>query len=159
MSLVSGLTVGIPGFFLSLEPSRERIRGRFLRTVFLRALPGGIAITVGATLAMHLTEFGFSHAMCSTVATWVAGLVSVLVLWRTCVPMSRIRGMVAVGSTVGFIATAQLFGHLFLLEPLTGEASLAIAGLTVLGAVIVFGTAAFIRARGAIPSPLNKLRK
>lgn len=150
MSLVSGLAVGIPGFFLSLEPSRERIRGRFLRTVFLWALPGGIAITVGATLAMFLTRYGFSHDMCSTIATWVAGLISVLVLWRTCVPLSRIRGMVAVGSTTAFILTAWLFGRFFLLKPLTGEAVMAVAGLTALGAAIVFGAAAIIRARGLL---------
>ena len=34
MSLISGFTIGIPGFFLALEPNSERIKGRFIETVF-----------------------------------------------------------------------------------------------------------------------------
>ena len=145
MSLVGGLTVGIPGFFLSMEPSRERIQGRFLRNVLLRALPGGAAIAVGAMLAMHLTSYGFSSEMCSTVATWVAGLISALVLWRTCIPLSPLRGVVAAGATGSFVGAALLLGHVFLLTQLTPEAIAAVGGLTVLGAAIVFGTALVIR--------------
>ena len=145
---VSGLTVGIPGFFLSLEPSRERIKGDFLRNVILRALPGGTAIAVGALLAMHLTAYGFSESMCSTVATWMAGLICALVLWRTCIPLNPRRGAVAAASTIAFVVTAALFGRVFLLDPLTLHAALAVAGLTALGAVLVFGTAAVIRRKG-----------
>ena len=148
LSLVSGLTVGIPGFFLSLEPSRERIKGDFLRKVILRALPGGTAIAVGALLAMHLTAYGFSESMCSTVATWMAGLICALVLWRTCIPLNPRRGAVAAASTIAFVVTAALFGRVFLLDPLTLHAALAVAGLTALGAVLVFGTAAVIRRKG-----------
>ena len=39
MSLISGFTIGIPGFFLALEPNSERIKGRFIETVFKNALP------------------------------------------------------------------------------------------------------------------------
>ena len=120
----------------------------FLRNVILRALPGGTAIAVGALLAMHLTAYGFSESMCSTVATWMAGLICALVLWRTCIPLNPRRGAVAAASTIAFVVTAALFGRVFLLDPLTLHAALAVAGLTALGAVLVFGTAAVIRRKG-----------
>ena len=45
----------------------------------------------------------------------------------------------------GKLGAALLLGHVFLLEQLTTGAIAAIAGLTVLGAAIVFGTAVLIR--------------
>ena len=42
MSLISGFTIGIPGFFLALEPNSERIKGRFIETVFKNALPAAL---------------------------------------------------------------------------------------------------------------------
>ena len=46
LTLVSSLTIGIPSFFLALEPNQARIRGGFLQTVLLRAVPGAAAVTL-----------------------------------------------------------------------------------------------------------------
>lgn len=43
MSLISGFTIGIPGFLLALEPNKARIKGRFLETVLKNALQIGRA--------------------------------------------------------------------------------------------------------------------
>ena len=145
MSLVSSLTVGLPGVFLALEPSKERIKGHFLRNVGLRALPGGVAITVCATLAMQLTRFGFTHEQCSTAATWVAGIIGVVVLLRACFPLTALRRCVAAGSLVLFAATALLFGSVFLLEPLNLRGVAATAGLIALGVGILYVSAAVVR--------------
>ena len=50
LTLISSLMIGLPGFVLALEPSEERIRGNFLKTVLLRALPGGVAAACCAIL-------------------------------------------------------------------------------------------------------------
>ena len=41
LSLIGGLTIGIPGFFLALMPNTERFRPGFLRRVLLFAVPSG----------------------------------------------------------------------------------------------------------------------
>ena len=59
LTLISSLTIGIPSFFLALEPNRERIRGRFLDMVLLRAVPGAAGVTLCAVLAMMLEHQGW----------------------------------------------------------------------------------------------------
>ena len=49
VSLISMFTIGAPGFLLALEPNKNRIEGRFITNVLLKALPGGLTdvIAVG----------------------------------------------------------------------------------------------------------------
>ncbi len=145
MSLVSSMTVGLPGAVLALENNRERIRGKFLHTVIMRALPGGLAIAVCATLAMQLARFDFTPEVCSTVATWIAGLVSVLVLVRTCMPLNRLRAIVAALSLCSFVTLAIFMGHVFLLERLDARGWAALGILVALAVVIFLGSAFLIK--------------
>lgn len=41
VSFITMFTIGIPGFFLALEPDMARIEGRFLPNVMKKAIPGG----------------------------------------------------------------------------------------------------------------------
>jgi uncharacterized membrane protein len=58
LSIISALTIGVPAFFLAMEPNYERVKGRFLTTVLRQALPGGLAniITVFAVFALGPKE-------------------------------------------------------------------------------------------------------
>ena len=145
LTLISSLTVGIPGFFLALEPSHERITGNCLRTVLMRAFPGGAAVTLCAALAMNLVSFGWPRELCSTLATIVAWFVGFLVLLRTCLPMSRDRAFLLTAVAAAFIAVATLGGHHFSLVPLDGKAWTVLLALGTLGSIIVLGTAALLR--------------
>ncbi len=140
MSLVSSMTVGIPGVFLAMEPCFDRIRGRFLHTVISRALPGGLAVTICSALAMHLNSMNAAFTLedCSTVATWVTGLICVLVLWRACVPMTGLRKVVVTCSFAGFSVLAFVVRNIFFLTKLTSRGWIAVGCLTALGAAIVF---------------------
>ena len=151
LTLISGLTVGIPGFFLALEPCHERIRGDFLKTVLLRALPGGVAVALCAVLAMNLTLAGWSADECSTVATFVAWFVGWLVLLRTCLPLNRNRAVLLAAMAAAFVGAVLLFGKTFDLVPLPGRAWPVLLGLSALGGVIVFGTAAILRKKNLDP--------
>ncbi len=145
LTLISSLTVGIPGFFLALEPCHERIRGKFLRTVLMRALPGGLAVTLCAAMAMNLKSFGWAPELCSTIATIVAWFVGFLVLFRTCMPLNRNRTLLLLAMAAAFAGILLVAGRHFELVALTGNAWLALLALSALGAVIVFGAAFLLR--------------
>ena len=138
LTLISSLMIGLPGFVLALEPSGERIRGRFLRTVLIRALPGGIAAACCAAVAMAMTWAGWPRDLCSSLATLAAGAVCFIVLLRTCLPLNRIRTALLALVAAAFALAFLLLGHIFLLTRLTGQALLLFAGLAVLGFVLVF---------------------
>ncbi len=46
LTLISALAVGIPAFFLALEPNKNRVQGRFISNILRKAAPGGLAIVV-----------------------------------------------------------------------------------------------------------------
>lgn len=138
LTLISSLTVGVPGFFLALEPSTERVKGSFLRTVLLRALPGGIAVALCATLSILLTEAnGWTRETGSTLATLSAGAVGFTVLLRTCLPLNRNRAILLASVISAFVLTVILLGHIFKLVPLEGPALTAFVLLAALGCAIV----------------------
>ena len=129
--------IGLPGFVLALEPSEERIRGSFLRTVLMRALPGGISAACCAAVAMAMAYASWPKDLCSTVATLSAGIVCWIVLLRTCWPVNRIRGIMLVIVAAAFILAYLLFGRVFLLVPLTDPALILLAGLFALSIVLL----------------------
>ena len=150
LTLVSSLTIGVPSFFLALEPNTERIRGRFLQTVLMRALPGAIAVAVCATIAMTLSYFGMDSTTCSTLATLSAGLCGLMVLFRTCQPFSKLRMAVMALMTAGFCLAPFVLGELFFLNVKTmgTQAWLIQGGLTVLSALVIALVTCIMR-RGA----------
>ena len=60
ISLISMFTIGVPAFFLALEPNKNRIKGHFLTNVFLKALPAAItdALAVGSLVMFGQTFHG-----------------------------------------------------------------------------------------------------
>ena len=94
------VTIGGGGFFLALQPSRERIRGGFMETVLSRALPAGFV--EAACVAIF---YFFSHANPGFMTDSVTASISVitftflsyLVLFRICWPMDLYRGIVFTG--------------------------------------------------------------
>lgn len=137
LTLISSLMIGLPGFILALEPSEERIRGNFLRTVLIRALPGGVAAACCAAVAMAMTWAGWPRELCSTVATLIAGFVCWIVLLRTCLPLNRIRWILLAFVAAAFVLAYLILGHIFLLVPLTEPAIMLLAGLGLLGIVLI----------------------
>ena len=150
LTLVSSLMIGFPGFVLALEPSGERIRGSFLRTVLFRALPGGIAAACCATVAMAMTWIGWPRELCSTLATLAAGSVCWMVLLRTCIPFNRIRLILLAVVAAAFVLAYLLLGHIFFLTALTPSAVLLYGGLALLGAAVIWTAFALFRRKGEL---------
>lgn len=136
LTLISSLMIGFPGFVLSLEPNSERVKGGFLQTVLMRALPGGVAAALCCVAAMLLTSAGWAESVCRTLATLSAGIVCLVVLVRTCRPLNLIRCLLLAASSIGFAIGATLLRGIFKLEALDGNALLALAALAAGGAII-----------------------
>ena len=115
VSLWGLVTIGLPGFFLALQPNHERLRGHFLTNVMFLALPGGLTdvIVVGMMVALAQV-FNLTYADYSTVAVLLLILVGLRVLYRTCQPFDRVRRLIYAGCLLalagGSLATPWLFG-------------------------------------------------
>ena len=144
LTLVSVITIGLPSFFLALMPNAERVRGGFLRTVLMRAIPGSLAVTVCAATASMLSKV-WSQEVCSTLATLSAGLVGLMMLFTVCLPFDRLRAAVFGGMCVLFALAVLLFPRVFYLVKLSGGQWATLACLAAAGAAIVFGARALLK--------------
>ena len=122
VSLISMFTIGVPAFFLALQPNKELIQGRFLTNVFLKALPAGLTdvIAVGALVVFGQT-FGVASSDISTAATMLLAIVGFLILFRICQPMNVIRGIVWVISVAGLLGCSIFLPELFAISGMSTE--------------------------------------
>lgn len=92
LSLVAGLTIGIPGFFLALMPNTERFRPGFFRRVLLFAVPAGIiaALTSLATYYAVRT-LGDPVINAQAAATTSLFVVTLAVLLESARPLNLLR--------------------------------------------------------------------
>lgn len=98
LTLVSALTIGIPGFFLALMPNTERFRPGFFRRVLLFAVPAGVIAAFSAftsyAVALYLDEPVESAQSAATVTLFI---VAIAVLAQAARPLNAIRvGLVGV---------------------------------------------------------------
>lgn len=114
VSLISMFTIGIPAFFLALQPNKEIIQGHFLTNVFLKALPAGLTdvIAVGA-LVVFGQNFGVNPSDISTAATMLLAIVGFMILYRICKPMNSLRMIVWVGCIIGLVGCSIFLPELF----------------------------------------------
>jgi len=119
LSLVSTLTIGVPSFFLALEPNTEIVRGRFLRNVLFRALPAGltnVVLVMGVTL--FAMAFDMTHSELSTISAIVLAEVGLIMLHRTCKPFSSLRKLLWGAMSVSIVICVLFLKNLFALSPL-----------------------------------------
>ena len=145
LTLIGGLTVGIPSFFLALEPSHERAKGNFLKRIVLKAAPGALGVVLCALAAMIANYLGVPDDAASTMAVLSAGVIGLGNLILTCRPFSKLRIAVCALMCAGFAGAAALLPDLFALHPETLSSShwTMLAAMTAGGlAVLLLGTAA-----------------
>lgn len=113
LTLVGIFAESVPGFFLTLEPSRERIKGNFLHTVLSGAVPSAVIITLFcAMIQMGLAPLlALTAAESSTLCVYVTGFVWLVQLLRVCRPLTAARRVLWIVMTVGFFASALLLAH------------------------------------------------
>lgn len=117
VSLISMFTIGIPAFFLALQPNGNIIKGHFLSNVLLKALPAGITdfLVVGA-LVMFGQTFGVNETDISTACTMLLAIVGFMILYHISKPMNGLRWCVWIGCIVGLLACSIYLGDLFAIE-------------------------------------------
>lgn len=114
VSLISSFTIGIPAFFLALQPNKNMIKGHFLTNVLIKALPAGITdvLVVGA-LVVFGQVFGVDAKDISTACTMLLAIVGFMILYNISKPMNTLRWCVWGGSMIGLLACSIFLGNLF----------------------------------------------
>ena len=139
LSLVNALTIGIPSFILAMEPNENRISGRFMPNVIYRALPAALSdliLVVGVMLfylAFHIRE-----DMLSTLCTGIMGIVGLLMVHQTSLPMNKLRKAMLIGLCAAFAVCYFFLPELFTLSALDRPSLLILVVLGLLAFSVMF---------------------
>lgn len=122
VSLISMFTIGVPAFFLALEPNKNMIKGHFLTNVLLKALPAALtdALAVAALVIFGRT-FDVSSTDISTAATMLLAIVGFMILYMISAPMNKIRFSIVSGCIAGLLFCSIFLKDLFAITSMTKE--------------------------------------
>ncbi len=139
LSVISALTIGIPSFFLAMEPNYERFSGHFLRGVLRRAFPGGLTnIFVVLMAQIFMSVFALPLDQISTVCAALLGIVGLLVLFQTCKPFDRFRIFIWSAMAVALVFCFTVLAPLFDLHSGNAQGLLVMATLVVMTPTVFF---------------------
>ncbi len=139
MTLISAVTIGIPSFVLALEPNHELVRGKFMKNVLRRALPGGLTnIVLIVGIELFTVAFTFEHTTLSTLATVLMGFVGLLVLYYISKPLDWKRWTLLGTMTVMMFFSVIVFGSFFELTALDFQSWLVIVVFLMLAPSVIY---------------------
>lgn len=130
LSLISTFTIGIPSFFLALEPNYARVEGKFMRNVIRRAMPGGLTnLTIVLLAGFFTSTFGLSNEQLNTICVWVMSAVGLVTLYHVSVPFTRLRLAVLAAMTAAMLFSLLVIPAFFDLPALNASSALILVTL------------------------------
>ncbi len=132
LSLISTLTIGVPSFFLALEPNYARVKGKFMMNVIRRALPGGLTnllLVLAAGLFVKLFELPESDL--NAMAVWIVSSVGFVTLYHVSKPFTKLRIAVFVAMLSAMLVALFVFPSFFDLQTISTKSLLVFAVLMV----------------------------
>lgn len=115
LTFVSSLTIGIPAFFLALEPNRNRVEKNFLENVMRISLPAAISVIICigyiyvSSYHSHLNSYEISQ-----LALIIISMNGLIVLTKVAKPYTKLRIIIVVLVYIAII-NGLIFGS-FLFE-------------------------------------------
>ncbi len=115
VTLVGVVTIGMPSFFLALEPNNNRIREHFLKNVFNMSLPSGILTAMGIMASVLISKFamGATLEQVQTIATFVTILLGFIVIIDICGKLNKWKFILLGWLTFVAAGCALLFPKMF----------------------------------------------
>ena len=136
MSLISGFTIGIPGFLLALEKNRARIEGDFIETVIEQALPAALTNLISVLFLVVLGPFlGLSQGDISTISIYLLALIGFTKVYQLSLPFNHVKLGIILLNVTGFCLSVFVFSSIFNLSHLhlTGWILTLVLGLVMEG--------------------------
>ena len=96
--MIETFAIGIPAFFLSLQPNKSRIKGKFLLNVIRNALPGALTVAIQVFITYMVAEsIGLSTLEVKTIIVISATAACMMVLYFACKPFATWKVVMYLG--------------------------------------------------------------
>lgn len=115
--------IGMAGFVLALQPSKERLKGKFLSNVNGKAFPAGFIQILSVLLVFTVARFSnlFDPDATVSICVLIMSFLSIVILSRICWPFDLYRGAVVGG--MGLVSVTLFVIDCFALPATTNKAT------------------------------------
>ncbi len=117
LSLISGICVGLPSFFLAIEPNYTKVEKGFLLKVFRNALPSAICVWLNILFLImisYLLKLDFDIFRLTIVS--VTGYLNLRLLYNISKPLTTMRKVLVYGCFIVFYVALIIFNKFFLVS-------------------------------------------
>lgn len=115
LSLISAICVGIPSFFLALEPNYNKVGKNFIVNVFRNAVPNGVTVVLNIFIViMFCTIFNKNFESYRLIVVCLTGFITLRLLYTICKPLNLWRKILLLFCTISFFELLILLPDLFL---------------------------------------------
>ena len=140
LTVIGALTIGIPSFFLALEPNYVRVQGSFLKNVLKSALPGGLTDLICILLTQFAAHhIGLSHANTATLCAVVVAVTGISVLFTVSRPFRPFRAVLVAAMAAALVGSFTLLGGFFDLTLTGADAYWLLIGVILTTVAVFFG--------------------
>jgi len=117
LALIGITCVGLPSFFLALEPNFNKVEKGFLLKVFRNALPSGLCVSFNILFLMIFTDiFKLDFEPFRLIVVVVTGYLNLRLLYNVSLPLSFLRKILITACSVSFCALLFMFEDFFLVK-------------------------------------------
>ena len=117
LSLIGAFCVGIPSFFLALEPNYTKVKKGFMVKVFRNALPAGLCVFINIFFIIMISNiFNVDFDSLRFVVVGATGYLNLYLLYKICSPLTLIRKILLVACSISFVLSMILFREFLLLS-------------------------------------------
>lgn len=119
LHLIDYFAIGIPAFFLALEPNNKQVKGKFLWNIVKGSLPGAIVVMINSLIIFWLAgELEMDDAITSTLIVIAATVTSLIVLLRVSLPFNKLRRILFFAMVSMFLFAITFIPNFFEFIPL-----------------------------------------
>ena len=106
-------------FFITFEKNEKPIRGKFLKTALINAMPFAIVIMLNIIFLTFTTNvLGIAQDSITTIMYLLIGFVSILAVEEVCMPFNKVHVFLFTTTAIGFYVAVILFRNILKLAPI-----------------------------------------
>lgn len=159
--LLETIFVGIPSFFLALQPNNEKVTGTFAGNLIGKSIPAGIVLTLNVSLSyIFIAIMGINDIeILRTLASLVLTFSGAMILLKLCMPLNVYRGSLwAVMMVLGILAVV-LFGGDFALFNFFGYTKLPTSCIIFISVMVALSYFAYVGLNAVTNIILKKIEQ
>ncbi len=117
--LLEFFVIGVPSFFLALQPNNQVIQGKFLPNLLSKSIPSALIFTINAIACYIFDVIVGTGGQFVTMSALAVSFAGILVLFKLCKPFNIYRGVLFTATTLLMIVALcivpwSFFGYMSL---------------------------------------------